>query len=90
MAGCLDEPTALGFVRGELAEDEVRRTEEHLDACEECLGLIVELTRGDAPDDVVDAAPAPIRRGDPIGRYVVLELVGAGGMGVYAAILSMV
>jgi len=41
---------------------------------------------GDAPQPAQDAAPQILKRGATIGRYVVLERIGAGGMGiVYAA-----
>ena len=41
---------------------------------------------GDAQADVLGVDDEPLRRGDNVGRYTVLERIGSGGMGVvYAA-----
>ena len=57
----------------------------HVSGCDACRELVAELARGMAPADDGDGG-SPLTRGNTIGRYVILDVVGAGGMGVvYAA-----
>jgi eukaryotic-like serine/threonine-protein kinase len=88
---CLDEDLVLAFVDGAL--DEVGRggVEGHLGDCRSCSDLVAAAAGGD-PARWADAfhrqEPPPIglARGAAVGRYVILDLVGRGGMGeVYGA-----
>jgi tetratricopeptide (TPR) repeat protein len=89
---CLDEDTVLAFVDGNLEDAARSQVEAHLATCTSC-GDLVAATAGGNPET---AASRPLEqalqeagglaRGDPVGRYVILNLVGRGGMGeVYAA-----
>ncbi len=77
-ATCLEESVLLEFIDGDLAAGEAERVNAHLATCAECRALVAELVRGLHPSS--DAGP--LRRGTSLGRYLVLDCVGAGGMGV--------
>ncbi|MFZ5446654.1 MAG: protein kinase domain-containing protein [Myxococcota bacterium] len=63
---------AQGAVDGERRE----RLEAHLEACTECRGLVASLLKALNPE----VEPGP-HRGQVLGRFVVLEPIGAGAIG---------
>jgi eukaryotic-like serine/threonine-protein kinase len=92
---CLDENDAVAFMSGLMTPDAAASVETHTDTCHDCFALLSTLARLvpevaatprhaseiDAPSD-----RRPVARGATMGRYVVLDLLGTGGMGsVYAA-----
>ena len=90
--GCLDEDAVLAFVDGSL--DDIGRggVEAHIASCPACSDLIATAAGGDPerPAGTLLAGEAAatdgLARGATVGRYVILNLVGRGGMGeVYAA-----
>ncbi|WP_394834682.1 serine/threonine-protein kinase [Pendulispora rubella] len=94
-SACNNSEDIEAFLSGKLSVDEGRRLEQHVDHCSECRVLIGALGRGSSlitqptahvrPDAAHDAA-APIRIGERVGRYVIVDWLGEGGMGVvYAA-----
>jgi serine/threonine protein kinase len=92
VVSCLDEDSILAFVDG--APDGAERTaiESHLASCAPCADLVA-ASVGGAPEALSRqslaealATPGELGRGATVGRYVILGLVGRGGMGeVYAA-----
>ena len=91
MDGCLSESRLLQWIGGKPPADaETERDREHLAVCHTCRAVVafartntLGLTMPGAPP-----APAPpkLGRGDTIGRYVIVDTLGQGGMGVvYAA-----
>jgi eukaryotic-like serine/threonine-protein kinase len=87
---CLDEDTVLAFVDGKLDASRSGEITTHLERCASCSDLVVGSAGGDPgrsrPLAEALSAPAALARGDTVGRYVILNLVGRGGMGeVYAA-----
>src|SRR5258706_14178649 len=75
MAACLDDRFASAFVAGELPPVLRQTIEEHIDDCGSCRQLLAALVRNS--DDSGTWTP-----GRRVGRYIVRERIGRGGMGV--------
>jgi tetratricopeptide (TPR) repeat protein len=91
---CFDTGQLFAIARGQLSAEEVSSVEKHLDSCALCRALVAEAahTGGTAETQLpgsVQAAPGAahlqLQRGLMLGRYVLLERVGMGGMGVVHA-----
>jgi tetratricopeptide (TPR) repeat protein/predicted Ser/Thr protein kinase len=87
---CPDENTVVAYVEGRLPPASERRLLAHSDTCESCRELIAATAHAlvpavsplDATEPQARADTQPLRQGQTIGRYVVRDLIGAGGMGV--------
>ncbi|HEY3358292.1 MAG TPA: protein kinase, partial [Polyangia bacterium] len=97
---CLSENTVQRFVEGQLADEAAAAVEQHVDECPECRGVLADLGRALGADAVAAQDPGPaagapgvadepaprLARGASVGRYIVIDPIGAGGMSVvYAA-----
>jgi tetratricopeptide (TPR) repeat protein len=94
---CLDENTIAALVGGDLNESKLAEVHAHLETCPACSSLVAALVKGarDESDRMsfADTAPAigTVEPGEGprlerVGRYVVMEHLGSGGMGrVHAA-----
>ncbi|NVJ01065.1 tetratricopeptide repeat protein [Myxococcus sp. AM009] len=94
---CLDDNTAIEFVEGLCTPPRVAAIERHVDGCVPCRQLLSELARDSgfaAPAGPSSASAGPLasseerlvesrlERGRPVGRYLLLDRLGVGGMGV--------
>ena len=78
--GCLDENTVTALVEHGLTDEERGDAEAHLDTCPACRRLVSALVATGA------GTHAPLGRGTSVGRYILVDVLGAGAMGVvYAA-----
>jgi tetratricopeptide (TPR) repeat protein len=90
---CFKTEQIFAFAQGRMSGEQALGLEEHLDRCALCRALLAEATRTDkaetqlsgSPRSGAGAASVQLQRGAMLGRYVVLERVGAGGMGVVHA-----
>jgi len=93
---CLDENDVSDLLADALGATERAAIDEHLDRCPACRSLVSsvamalqehdDLGRSVVRDPSLIQPIASLRRGDSLGRYVVLDVVGIGNMGVvYAA-----
>ncbi len=94
---CLDDNTVAAFMAGTLSAAARREVELHVEGCADCRQLLAVLMRGDREESsdstgptlpsAMTTEPSPMLvRGQQLGRYLLLESIGAGGMGVvYAA-----
>ncbi|MFL5307238.1 MAG: protein kinase domain-containing protein [Polyangia bacterium] len=90
---CLQEATILRLIAGAVPVGELRPVESHLAECSGCNERLAQASSSHAratatvrAHGYVPTPAAPLPPGSRAGRYVVLGLVGRGGMGdVYAA-----
>ncbi len=85
---CPDDNMLLAFAMGSLAAEQREAVAEHIDRCEDCTIVVAEGARqtlaGEQPSTAVGrppSAPEDVR----LGRYVLLEPLGAGGLGQVVA-----
>lgn len=80
---CPEEHALLALLRGELFGAALAGIDSHLDTCESCRDTIATLA---SSRDGVEGPKRELARGDAVGRFLVLEPLGRGAMGVvYAA-----
>jgi len=88
---CPDENELMKSLHGLLTPNSRAALERHIDQCDRCRSLVATVVRVSvAPEDekVNDEQPgaASLPRGTNLGRYVLLDCIGRGGMAVvYAA-----
>jgi eukaryotic-like serine/threonine-protein kinase len=90
---CLDAELVVAFLEGRLEPEVISAIETHVADCPDCMDLLGEATRSTpnpaSPSETQGPpgkARPPLPRGAGVGRYLILDLVGHGGMGdVYAA-----
>lgn len=95
MSGCLTAELAAAHAQGTLSPTEREAVLSHLDACDACRELVSQLVDMAPPGTVAPITlvgdlepphPRLLPEGTMVGRFVVLERLGVGGMGVvYAA-----
>jgi hypothetical protein len=78
--GCPSTQRLLDFTAGTLAPAETAELEAHIDVCEGCRASLSELVFSAV--DARSAARPVLQRGDAVARYFVIDLIGAGAMGV--------
>ena len=76
---CPDAGVFSSFVSGALDESARGQLELHVDTCESCRILLSETCRGVVGAPSRAALPVP---GDKVGRYTIVDDLGAGAMGV--------
>ena len=83
---CLDENAVARYLADDTRDDERQAVREHLDTCDRCRDLLAGLVRTLVTPEPDDGLPRMLPRGTNLSRYVVLDPIGRGGMGVvYAA-----
>jgi tetratricopeptide (TPR) repeat protein len=84
---CLDDDTIAAVASGAITDIARASVDAHLDVCTECRRLVSLLASAPAHaephgDARSGTGAGRLHRGATVGRFVVLERVGAGGMGV--------
>ncbi|HET6583465.1 MAG TPA: protein kinase, partial [Nannocystaceae bacterium] len=90
---CPDVDAIMAYVEGALEAEERDRIDAHIDVCSACAALVAHAVReADAAASGAEETPFdpfvpwPARRvPSRVGRYVVLECIGRGGMGIVCA-----
>ena len=79
---CPDDTAFAAYLDGTLATAAVATFDRHLDECPACRELFAAMGRVVRPEDPTARVPRLRPRGSACGRYWVLDVRGAGGMGV--------
>jgi serine/threonine protein kinase/tetratricopeptide (TPR) repeat protein len=80
MSACPEDETLLAMIEGRVRGDALAALDSHLDACASCRAAVAMLGSGPRPRE------RALARGEALGRFLVIEPVGEGAMGVvYAA-----
>src|SRR5579859_4290786 len=89
---CLSADDVAEWLAGRLGPDRIAGVEEHLDACAVCRTLVGTVAASTAGSEPGPSSPPgedderPLERDAHVGRYVVVDVLGAGAMGrVYLA-----
>jgi len=95
VTSCLDANEVVRFLDGDVTPDAAAAFEDHVDRCAECRALVTELGRALDVEEAADTAGGSdeddwqarsgaelVERGARVGRYVVLDAIGAGAMGI--------
>lgn len=83
---CLSEETVLDYVFGRLKSAQVARIDAHADACGSCDEMLAFAVSSPTSPLPPDAAAEPLVAGTRVGRYLVIERIGIGGMSeIYSA-----
>lgn len=80
-ADCPREEELACLVEGTLAETMAVRVRAHLDGCELCRTTVAELTLARSQTLTSGKGEASLAKPDRLGRWVLLEVLGAGAMG---------
>jgi eukaryotic-like serine/threonine-protein kinase len=81
MSPCLDDNAIVALLEPDVPERDRATWMAHIDSCPACRALVADAVRFEAAE-----GPRILVPGTTLGRYVVLETIGAGAMGiVYAA-----
>jgi anti-sigma factor RsiW len=87
--GCLADDTLAAFIEGALPEEAARQVDEHVSGCPECRWLVARAASPTLHETASWSPRSPavaLSAGQRVGRYVILDVVGQGAMGiVYAA-----
>ncbi len=79
---CLDENAVALYLAEETPEGEREAVRNHLDTCDACRELVAGLVRTLVSAEPDEPVTSVLPRGTNLSRYVVLDLIGRGGMGV--------
>ena len=78
---CLDENELLAYCSGELSDADLMAIDEHLQTCSACLEVVRALNSKNATDVASAEASSSRRVQRALANYVILDELGAGGMG---------
>jgi hypothetical protein len=79
---CLDENGVALYLAEDTRDDEREAVRAHLDTCDQCRELVAGLVRTLVSAEPDEPTEKTLPRGTNLARYVVLDPIGRGGMGV--------
>ncbi len=92
VTACFDTQTLRSVMFGERTDDAMQALEAHLDGCDDCrvkLAQLIQVSASSSEAESENDAPASgelLDPGEHVGRYIVLDVLGAGAWSVvYAA-----
>src|SRR6185503_5153712 len=79
---CLSDEVMAAIADGSLSADERRTAIGHVDECASCRQVLAGVLTLDAAQPVPGEPRRALTPGETVGRYVVLECIGSGSMGI--------
>ncbi len=79
---CLDDATVQGIIEHCLGDAALAEAKIHVDECPHCRELVSAAALASVRTEPADANATPLAARDRIGRYELIEQLGAGSMGV--------
>jgi len=79
---CLDENAVALYLAEDTRDDEREAVRAHIDTCDQCRELVSGLVRTLVTPEPDEKTARTLPRGTNLARYVVLDPIGRGGMGV--------
>lgn len=79
---CLEPALLVDIAEGQLSSEPLSAVDAHLDECADCRTLLAAYIKHRTPEGSAPSHDSLIRKGTAVGRYLILDVIARGGIGV--------